>query len=361
VALGVALVAVGTRETLRALAPGTPAEVSETPRAEVELDDVEAGRAGDPAPHAEPEPPLAEVRAAPGGSRRAAIDAQAVDAPLEKHAAVVFEGAVRSASGAFDKPVRLELLDPNGGTATNALYFERETTDGRGVVAPFKLIRLAGGAYVLRPTVADIFEYDVQPAELRLDRSTSGIDFLVRDDVEHLDLDVRVLGPGDLELAQATLEWQVYRGQARPPREREFMTTRCTAAQGPELRGVPVDNVLRWRASAQGHQPMLGVASLAPAQRALEIRLRPGWGVFLQDTRLGASPVGEIVLDGRLAGTTDPSGLSYVEAEAAPRVLQVWVGEHCVLQHPANSWRFPVLDYHSEREVIRAPVRSRRD
>lgn len=360
-ALGVALVAVGARQGLRALAPEAEVELGEVARTQTELDDVAGEPSGERLTRVASTDEPAGARITRGRTHRVAADPRAAAAALERHPAIVLEGRVRSATGRFTQLVELELLGPDGRAGSTTVHFDRTADDGRSLVAPFKLVRAAGGAFVLRPRLTGVFDYEVQPAELRLDRSTSGIEFLVRDDVEHVDLDVIVRGAGEVELPKATLQWQVYRGQVQPPRYKELRGTFCSGGIGPELRGVPVTTVLRWRVSVAGHLPMLATTSLTQGQRALEIRLQPGWGVYVQDWNRGTDSVGEIVLDDRVLGTTDPSGLSLVVAEAPPRVLQVWFGDRCVLQHAANGWRDAVLDYHSERAVLRPIARSRRD
>lgn len=331
VALGFALVAVGTRSAVRALRPEPgPSSTPET-REEPRLAAVEEER--DPVPSESALVDGPEPIVSPQRSTRRAVWAPG-DEPLEKHPALVIEGSVRSVSGALRQPVELQVDHPGGGTARTRLYFDRATSDGHGRVAAFKLVKPEGGTFVLRPVVLGEFEYVVEPPELRLERSTSGVGFLVRDDVPHVDLDVVALDAGGAELHQAQLRWRVFHGAEFSIDDLTFGGPRLLALEqdrGPELLGVPVTNVLQCLVTSPGHRPLRLVHSLRAGDRRLEVRLEAGWGVYLVDMGLNAQrtskeppPSGEIVVDGRRIGFTDPSGVTYVEAHATPQEFAVY-------------------------------------
>ena len=106
-ALCFALVLVGTRTVLRALHPKPEPEPSSSERVETMLDDVAVER-GAAAPERaatdEAEPPVDSPR----NARRAAWAPG--DEPMERHAACVIEGTVRSVSGLLQQPVDLNAI-----------------------------------------------------------------------------------------------------------------------------------------------------------------------------------------------------------------------------------------------------------
>jgi hypothetical protein len=75
------------------------------------------------------------------------------------------------------------------------------------------------------------------------------------------------------------------------------------------------------------------VTHLFAGQRRLEVSMVPGWGTYLVDmgvrTRRPQEEgpfLGEILVDGRRIGSTDPSGVTYLELDATPREFAVLFG-----------------------------------
>jgi hypothetical protein len=369
VALGFALVAAGTRSAVRALRPEPEAFSSTRTRESPTLASVDAER--DPVLLGAARVDAAEPTALPQRSTRRALWAP-VGEPLERHPALVIEGSVRSVSGALRQPVELRVDHPGGGTARTRLYFDRVAADGRGRVAAFKLVKPEGGTFVLRPVVLGEFEYVVEPPELRLERSTSGVGFLVRDDVPHVDLDVVALDANGAELQQAQLRWRVFRGAEFSIDDLTFggpQVVELTSDRGPDLLHAPVTHALQCLVTAPGHRPLRLVHSLRAENRRLEVRLEAGWGVYLVDMGLDAQrtskeppPSGEIVVDGRRIGFTDPSGVTYVEAHATPQEFAVYFeGRRASLLRNVPTDRLVVRIDHRVLEPAGYVQRPRRD
>ncbi len=332
--LAFVLLVVGSRTALRALVPAPDPDPTPSARAETTLREVDDARR-----LATPE--AAEAAAEAGPTRLASRSVRRVarapgDEPMEQHPACVIEGVVRSVSGLLQQPVELQVDHPTGGTARTRLYFDRATPDSRGRMAPFKLVKPAQGAYVLRAVVLGDFDYTVEPREYRIEQSTSGVEFVVRDDVAHVDLDVLALGTDGAELPAAQLHWRVPRNAEYSIDELIHGGLRSEALEpdgGPELRHVPVTNPLECLVTAQGYRPHRAVTHLFASDRRLEVRMEPGWGIYLVDMgvrtiRPAQSPplLGEIHVDGRRIGLTDPSGVTYVEADLLPTEFAVLYG-----------------------------------
>jgi hypothetical protein len=333
VVLFLALVAVGTRSALRGLRPEPAPESEPQPSVAPTLRDVDVSTRDAVAEAATTS--AEDLAPAPLVFRdaRRALFAPGQE-PMERHPACVIEGSVRSLSGALRQPVELQVDHPNGGTARTRLYFDRATDDGQGRLAVFKLVKPAGGTYVLRPVVQGDFDYAVEPPVWRIGDSMSGVDFVVRDDVPHVDLDVVALGAGGEELA-ARLQWHVYREAEIDIDDLIFgglRTVELELDRGPELRRVPVSNALQCFLTAPGHRPHRVVRDLFAGDQRLEASLEPGWGIYLVDMGVRAirpsqeAPTGEIHVDGRRIGFTAPSGVTYVEASAVPQEFAVYYG-----------------------------------
>jgi hypothetical protein len=330
-ALFLALVLVGTRTAMRALVPDAESETVSAIPSEAELVDVDDGQTLAP-PRAGASAFEAEASVQLPRSARRAVRASG-DEPMQKHPACVIEGSVRSVSGLLQQPVELRVEHPTGGTAPTRLVFDRTAADGAGRVASFKLVKPVGGDYVLRPVVLGMFDYDVEPPQRRIGTSTGGADFVVRDDVPHVDLDVLVLGSFGEELPQADLRWRVHRGVPLGIDDLlggELASMRLEPGRGPELQRVPVTNVLECFVTAEGYRPHRAVIQLVEGQTRHAVGMQPGWGVFLVDMAVGRKlsgqaepPSGEIRVDGRRVGSTHPSGVTYVETDVVPRELAV--------------------------------------
>lgn len=348
-ALAFAVVLVGTRGTYRALRPEARAEVAEVPREATELVDVEDQRARD-ASSAER---AADVAIESSGSvartvpvpvvRRRAVHLPG-DEPMEKHPYFVIEGHVCSASGRYRERMVLEVEHPDGAVAKTDLHFDRQAPDGSGWIATFKLIKPAQGGYILRPRLQERWPYAVTPDARVARDSVEGLVFMVRDDVEHVDLDVVVLGAQAQELPRAHARWM-------PTAEAEgFWTFHdlpvLEAGRGPELSGLPVGSKLSWWAVAPGHRPALGEYEVVGGEERLELRLQPGWGAFLVEiVPIGDGPIGEVWIDGEYAGPTDPSGITPVDAHEAPHELRVWFVDHWAFDLQAGQVDEPLLPY----------------
>lgn len=334
VVLFLALVAVGTRSAVRGLRPEAAPESKSQASFAPTLRDVYASAgnavadgtttsAEDLAPSPLVSPDARRALFAPGQE------------PMERHPACVIEGSVRSLSGALRQPVELQVDHPGGGTARTRLYFDRATADGQGRLAVFKLVKPAGGTYVLRPVVLGDFDYAVEPPVWHIQDSLSGVEFVVRDDVPHVDLDFVALGAGGEELGTARLQWRVYREAELDIEDLIFgglRTVDLERDRGPELRQVPATSALQCVLTAPGHRPHRFVRDLSAGDQRLEVSLEPGWGIYLVDMGVRSirppqvAPTGEIHVDGRRIGFTEPSGVTYVEAHATPQEFAVYYG-----------------------------------
>lgn len=344
-----ALVAVGTRAVVRGLDPEPAVELADAPSSEVELRDVEGRRvARELGFEGEQVPDTSTRDSSPtgvGSSRRSPVWAPG-DGPMEKHPYFVFEGTIVSGTGDYRRRVLMEVQHPEGGSAVTELHFDRRVQDGRGWIAPFKLIKPATGAYRLRVRIAHGWQYEIAPREWSVAESTSGLVFHLSDDVEHVDLDVVVVGEDGRDLVEALVDLHEVGtddGRARRP---PFLGGGLSPALGPELEQVPSGTSLDWLAVASGHRPAHGAFVVRPDTRTLTVRLEPGWGVLLWDMNAqDAGPQGEVWLDGRYLKPTDPSGRTYVEADTIPDELGVRFGEHWVIRRKARHLEDPIQIY----------------
>jgi hypothetical protein len=327
-ALFFALVAVGTRTVFRALVPGPEPGFAPEVRVEAQLADVEEPPRG--ATGASPDVEAsAEVRSESSGTGgvRQAIWAPGHE-PLEKHPYFEIEGVVHSATGTYRERIALVVEHPGGEVSTKDLHFDRRSPDDGGWIARFKLIKPAQGSYVLRPRRWAEWPYTFEPGQRIVTGSTSDLTFVVRDDVEHVDLVVRVTDTEGNVLEEGVCNVWLSESDLDPWRMRA-PSLRGARGSWPDLRHVPVGLRLRWFAGAPGHRPARGEFEVVAGQSSYEIRLEPGWGTYLEEGAPNrGEPPGEVWLDGRCMGPTDPSGSTYVWAHSPPRELRVWFEDH---------------------------------